>query len=388
MKLITFLFLFSLAILPKIGSIDLVIIFGILFLIIHLLSKQKTYFDKNFLIFSSLILLLIINSFISLSVNETFFGLLRLIKNILLLIIIPIILLNINDKFFFKIFPILLLISISILYIEYFNILNLRSTINDIHEYIYGGRTVNYRAKGFYAGYSSAGVSCGLISIFSLFFTIKNNIKKPLGYTLFFFSFIATFFTGRTGIFISFIGIMCIVLFHLRYFFTIKNLLLFVCVIISLVFIFSLLLNYINLDNLYITYIRTFELFINYYKEGELHSESTTQLVKTFDVPNKLFDLIFGNGYEPWSQQSITANSNQSDSGIFQNLYIYGLIGLFIYYTPIVYIWTKSLKIKGTNLYISIMFLLGFISEIKGHYIYSSLIFTLITLPYFILRKK
>lgn len=181
---------------------------------------------------------------------------------------------------------------------------------------------------------------------------------------------------------------MCIVLFHLRYFFTIKNLLLFVCVIISLVFIFSLLLNYINLDNLYITYIRTFELFINYYKEGELHSESTTQLVKTFDVPNKLFDLIFGNGYEPWSQQSITANSNQSDSGIFQNLYIYGLIGLFIYYTPIVYIWTKSLKIKGTNLYISIMFLLGFISEIKGHYIYSSLIFTLITLPYFILRKK
>ncbi len=388
MKLITFLFLFSLAILPKIGPIDLVIIFGALFLILHFLSKEKTYFDKNFLIFSSIILLLIINSFISFSVNETPFGLLRLIKNILLLIIIPIVLLNINENFFFKAFPILLLLSISILYIEYFNILNLRPVINNIHEYIYGGRTVNYRAKGFYAGYSAAGVSCGLISIFSLFFTIKNKIKKPLGYTLFLLSFIAAFFTGRTGIFISIIGIICIVLFHLRHFFTIKNLLIFVGIVISLAFVFSLSLNYINLDNLYITYIRTFELFINYYKDGEFHSESTTQLVKTFALPNSLFDLIFGNGYEPWSQQSITANANQSDSGLFQNLYIYGLLGLFIYYIPVVYIWAKSLKIKNINLYISIMLFLGLIAEIKGHYIYSSLIFTLITFPYFILRKR
>lgn len=386
------LFLFFTAILPRFGSLDFVILCSLLMVIVKIISSKTIKYDKKFIITILPATLILLSAFFSFLYNGDLFGIIRLIKMLILLILVPMALMSIDEKKFHVWFVIFLIVMVLVLYIEYFDLFGLRSTIIKVHDTLFSGREVSYRAKGFFAGYSAAGVSCGFISLYALFFTIQRRINTSLGWLLYVLSFLATFFTGRTGIFITVFGS---VLFFAKYrkiiFSRSAVIIVFSIVICLLLFLFNFG-SYLDYENLHITYIRTFELFLNYQDNGSVSSESTTQLMKTMSLPSSLFEMIFGNGFQPWSIQSINAGAHQTDSGIIQTVFMYGIVGLFFYYIPVVYIWVCSLffdfKYNFSSYYLRVVIPLAFISEIKGHYIYSNLIFIIIIFPFFLGRVK
>ena len=386
-----FIFLFFLAFFPRFGNIDFVFLVAFLILFYDILNKRTLILNKFFLNSIFIIFLILPFSFFSFLLNQEVFGLFRLTKLILLLLLVPYTLNRIDEIFVYKWFTIFLLLNISILYIEYFNIFGLRITVNSIQDFLHLGREVTYRAKGLFPGYSAAGVSCGFISLYALFFTLKGSINKLYGVPLFVFSYLATFFTGRTGIFIASFGIIIFVIYFYRKIFNLNLILrlIIICFIIHL--IYPLIFPHLDLENITITSIRTFEVFLNYHDSGSFSSESTTQVARTFKLPDNISVLLLGNGYQHWSTQAIHDNIHCSDSGLVQTLFIYGLFSLILYYFPLFYIYLVHLRLNfsgSSYFYIITTIPLALISEIKGHYVYSNLIFVLVLFPIFYRNSK
>lgn len=382
------LFLFFTAIFPRFGFVDFVILFSLLIVIREMVSSKKIKYDKKFIVTVIPAIFILFFSFFSFLYNGDLFGAVRLIKLLILLILVPMALMNINERKFHFWLTIFLSAMVLILYFEYFNLFGLRSTIGKFHDILFSGREVSYRAKGLFAGYSAAGVSCGFISLYALFFTIHRRINSSLGWLLYLLAFMATFFTGRTGVFISILGSLLFVVKYNRLVFSKKAIVVHILLIICFFISISTFSSYLDYENLHITFIRTFEVFLNYQDNGSVSSESTTQLMRTLALPSSYFEIFFGNGFQPWSPQSINAGAHQTDSGIIQTAFMYGIFGLFFYYAPVIYVWLCSLffsfRYSFDAYYVRIIIPLAFISEIKGHYIYSNLIFILIIFPYFL----
>lgn len=380
-----FLFLFCLAVVPRYGPVDFVILLAFIILAQDAIGKKKLFLDHNLLKVTFCLFLVFPLAIIGFVQYLDPFGIIRLIKLLLLLILVPNAISKINPDFFFKWFTCFLWLSVFILYVEYFDILGLRSMVHEIHGFIHSGREVSYRAKGLFAGYSAAGVTCGFISLFALYCLIRRKIGKVIGVTLFIFAYLATFFTGRTGILISSLGILVFIFYFYRKAFQPK--VIFQSVSISSLFVLPLfyLFPFLDMDNIQITFIRTFEVFLNFQETGYFFSESTTEIAKTLQLPNKITEIIHGNGLQHWSSQAMQALAHSSDSGLIQTAYIYGFFAFILYYLPIIYLWVAStnfLSSSWNSTYMMIMVPLAFISEIKGHYIYSTLIFVLISFPY------
>ena len=388
-RVLFFFLLFFIALLPRFFYFDFVFSFSFSVFMLHLI-KGRIVFDKNFFLVSCCVFILYPVSFVSFLFYGDYFGLLRLTKLVFLLFFLSFSLTCIEECFFYKWFPRFLLVNIAVLYVEYFNFLNLRDYLQELNSFVYGGRSVDYRAKGIYSGYSAAGVSSGFISIFAFYYTVKGKIEKKIGWILCFFAMLATFFTGRTGIVISMLGGF---LFFIIFFKKILNVKFVFCFLLLvfltyLFYYFELLFFFVDADVFKITVIRTFESFYNLSSGKGLSSESTTQLIKTLGLPSDFHSLFFGNGLKPWSELSIRLGEHQTDSGLVQIMFMYGIIPFFIYYFPAFYIWVSSFvspKQKKKDLgYLFVAFPLAVLSEVKGHYIYSSLIFVLLFSAYFL----
>ncbi|ELJ8716830.1 hypothetical protein RUK98_002498 [Vibrio cholerae] len=384
-----FFFLFSISILPRVDQLDLVFVFGFFLLLLEALKRRTIVYNNIFAMMASLILFIMPFSILSFLNYGDYFGFIRLLKLILLFLIVPSAFLVVGENTTFKIMPLFLLIMILILYFEYFNIFGARSIVGGINDLLFVGRDVSFRAKGLFAGYSAAGVSCGFIAIFSFYFTLKRKISSSVGWPLFFLAFFATFFTGRTGIFIAILGVLSFSILECHRVFSAKIIGIFGGVILLIITVLFYYWDSLDFTVIEITFIRTFELFLNYQNHGDFSSESSTQLAKTFGLPSEFFDIFFGNGLKPWSELSIHLGAHQTDSGLFQTVFLYGVFGFVIYYMPIIYIYFCFFKQRKDNVYrnyVLIIIPLAFIAEVKGHYIYSSLIFVLLFLPVFFRR--
>lgn len=385
-------FLFFLAIIPRLGFIDFVILLSACIILCELFYRKDISINLDFLKVVLSLALIFPIALVAYFYNQDLFGIIRLVKLLLLLILVPLALSTIDEKVFHFYFPLFLLCAVIILYLEYFDIFGARIWVSQIHDFLYHGRDVTYRAKGLFAGYSAAGVTCGFISIYSLFYTFNKKIRSLLGWTLFILSVLATFFTARTGVAVSLLGVFSFIIINYKAILVFKNLVysvLAVFLVCLIIFCFS---DYFDFENMQITFIRTFELFLNYQSKGDISSESTTQLVKTMTLPSEAFEIFFGNGYQPWSELSISSGAHQTDSGIFQTLFLYGLFGFLFYYLPVIFIFLKSFKKNREGIsvysgYLISVIPIAFVSEIKGHYIYSNLIFVLIVFPCFIERR-
>ncbi|EGR2796173.1 hypothetical protein DU976_09785 [Vibrio navarrensis] len=389
-KYLSLFLLFFLAVLPRYGAIDIVLLLSCILVMASLFKNGKLKNNKFWLINILSCSLIFIPTFVSFIYFGDYFGLVRLLKLLLLFMLVPLSLQIIGSKLFFSWFPFFLLLAVLILYVEYLDIGGGRALINSVHNKLFYARDVSFRAKGLFAGYSAAGVTCGFISLFSLFYTIKGRVNPFLGYGLFFLALLATFFTGRTGIAISLLGTLVILLRYIKALLSFNRAIYFLSVVFSFFLVSIFIYRELDWEVVNITIIRTFEIFYNYSETNNLSSESTTQLAKTISIPHDTFEIIFGNGLEPWSAYAISIGAHQTDSGLVQILFMYGVLSFFLYYFSVFhgFLIMYFRKCDYDRMYFFLAITLGIISEVKGHYIFSTLIFVLIFTPLIYLNEK
>lgn len=389
--MLNFLFLFCLAVVPRYGAVDFVLLLAFCILLVDFFRRKSLILDRELLKVTCCVFLIFPLAYIAFASNHDPFGIVRLIKLSLLLILVPNAISRIQQIFFFKWFTLALLFTVILLYCEYFNIFGLRTIVNDIQGSLHHGREVSYRAKGLFAGYSAAGVSCGFIALYALYFSMIGKINPKIGVCLFVLSYIATFFTGRTGLLIGSLGVLVVVAFFSKKLFTIKGVVILTAVPLMLFLSVPIFFPFIDFSVVDITIIRTFEVFFNFQDTGVFSSESTTQIANTYKLPHTLSEIIYGNGFQHWGPQAMQAQAHSSDAGFIQTLFMYGIFSFFLYYFPVLYIWWSSVKTSETawdRLYILIALPLVLVAELKGHYIYSSLIFVLVLFPFFYRKLK
>ncbi|PSF07760.1 hypothetical protein [Marinobacter halophilus] len=385
-------FFVSLVLVPRIGVFD--VFFIVTFILAVLFFGVKRSIPRNRMFSQSCWVIppLFIFSAVSFLMFGDLFGLLRFLKFAFLIVFVPLVICELGEKNLFKYLTVCLALSVLILYFEYFDFFSAKSLIRYIQDWLYPtARTVEYRARGLFPGYSAAGVSCGFIAMFSFYFSIIGKINKFIGFPLFFLSSTATIITGRTGMLIFALSFLVFSTILLPAIFSKIRFSSFFVMSVSSVFLIFLYQR-LDADIFDITIIRTFEFVFNYLEHGSVSSESTTQLYKTFALPHQPFEIFFGNGMEHWSPRSMAMGSHQTDSGIFQVIFIYGVFGFFLYYLPIISILVRTFSSNRTRAvhenYLLVSIPLAFLAEFKGHYIYSSLIFVLVLIPAFFSTRK
>ncbi|WP_156294025.1 hypothetical protein [Serratia oryzae] len=382
-KLLFLLMMLGAITVPRLGFFDLFVFAS--FLLFCLICITNKNIKNNHLLFVIIIcfLLLLFTSMISFIFEWDYFGIIRIFRVYVSLMLVLLIAVNYDDyeKIFYRMFFWLLLVNTSLLYVEYLGGSVGKEIVTYMNSIFYEGRVVDFRARGLYAGYSAAGVLSGLGSIFLLGFIQNKKISLYPGYFLYFLLLVSTFFTGRTGMFIALLGFSyyCFVsirYLNLKFFFWVT----FFC---SITFILVIKSGALDNENMSITVLRTFEFWFNLQQSGSISTESTNQLYNTFNLPDSPRAFLIGTGKEPWSESNFSV-SESSDSGFVQTIQLYGIFGLFLYYFPMLFCLFLLFKSKFYSLsFFFILCLSLVISDVKGHYIYTSFVLVCVFFPLF-----
>lgn len=102
---------------------------------------------------------------------------------------------------------------------------------------------------------------------------------------------------------------------------------------------------------------RAFELFVNYSERGEIRTSSTDDLSSMYFLPKSTLHLIFGNAN---FGRSPGLPGISSDVGYIRVIFGVGLLGLFIFYAPLLYpvFSLKKYSIFNHNGYFLLFFIL------------------------------
>lgn len=362
-------------IVPKIYGVDIELFLGILIVVYLVLFERIKIKSIHFYMMLPLFILVVISG-INTIVLEERYAFFALIRVVLYLVITLIILDSTPIKTLWRYSCVFICINILIIYLEYLNIPFFKDLIRTVHEFFYTTRTVDYRAKGLFPGYASAGLFMGVSSIFILIGLKLNVIKGEKYLLLAMFSFFATIFTSRTGMIVSLIGIIILMFINKKENvkkIKIKKLFSYVLLTVFSVFLIKSIFELVNPEMFKITLLRTFEFYYSYKNGSGITTNSTEELVNTYSIPNDIHTFFIGNNKEPW-----ITNGIQSDAGIIQTLYQYGVLGTLLFYLPvaIAVIYCLYINKKKSFSLLMLTMLLAF-SEFKGGYIYSKFIFIL-----------
>jgi len=222
--------------------------------------------------------------------------------------------------------------------------------------------TVIFRKPGLYTGYPPAGMMAVVGFVISFYF-IKKKFALIYIVTLIL-SIVALMLTSRMALLIA----LLYSLFLIPYvaFSGKKQLLALVITIVSMIILIGVLISneYVHRDTVKVM----FELFINFANGEGIKSNSGTALVDSYigNYPQYITTVLFGNGLTIKSDIGLTI-----DAGPQILLFGGGIITLMLYYYLFI-LYFKLSKIKEKDLYITygLLFLLIFISNLKGAFLF------------------
>ena len=368
-NILIFLVIFSSLLFPKVFSVDMSVLFIILWSFVYLKNLK---IDKVILYSILCFVFVICLALLNYLIYQEIFGLLRIVNTSLVFLLTYIFIKENCEGTIPKNITIVFILGMIIVLLEYLNINNSKEIIRDINNIFYTTKDVEYRARGLYPGYASAGLMMGIASIIFFLYGYKN--KNNYLFMLSFIALIVTVITSRTGFLIGFLGIVSIIFYLLYIKFSIFYIVKFTAIILLVSLGLSeILSNVIDFDTLEITLKRFLELYNNYQNSGSLSSNSTDELLNSYYLPANMLPFLLGQNLQPW-----VAGGISSDVGFIQTWHQYGLIGIIAYYFPFFFlIYKKILLVMQTKkikllLYSSIIFdILIIISNFKGNYIYA-----------------
>lgn len=207
------------------------------------------------------------------------------------------------------------------------------------------------------SGGASLSVSISLIGILS--FILFKLEKSYMWFFISIFLFFSTIIIGRTGILIS---VLFLILSNLQ----LKNLPIFIIVVLSFGFFWN---NYLIDSEYYnIIYGYSFELVKNYIESGNFESNSLSHLNTMYFLP-EWNHFLYGGGY--WRYP--THEYLLSDVGYIKMLMGYGIFGFLVFYIFNFYIFFKAFMYYGYffnhKLYFYFLFFILFIVEIKESFL-------------------
>lgn len=386
LQMLGVLFLMLLLCIPRYGAFESGVVAGIGFLFLSLILCPATIRVPRVVAFLTVpFAFVIFISLLNILTYSDIFGLLRVLRVVIVFCLIVYFARFISSQSYFAIMLFVIFWHLVFLYTEYMNIGGLREEIININKIFYESRDVVYRAKGLIAGYSAAGVYCGLSVIFTFYLFITKNALTRFAIPLFIASLFAILFTGRVGIVVALVGIAVLLLTKRRSFREHSRLLFFLFAVS--IIIYSLFNVFDDAFGEYfgITLTRAFEAFRNYEAGDGLTTSSTSAIFDTYSLPSDLRVVLIGNGMQPWGSLDSTFSS---DSGYFQSIYMFGLFGTLMYYFPILYIFGRSFvgALRKENGVMTLIFAITsalLVAELKGHYIYANFMLALY-LPLFL----
>lgn len=245
--------------------------------------------------------------------------------------------------------------------------------------------TRNFRVSGF-TNTASASLSIvqGIGAYIAGYFLVKNK-NTYISFVFFIIIILnigATIFIGRTGL----------VLFGLTFFTYLlyqtfkgnSNIYYKLVIFISiLIFVLTQLYLLIPIEQKELLETRIFpwalELFINMLNSGEATTSSNETLWKMLFLPQNIYTFVFGDGL----YNVINGNYMHTDSGYVRMIFAIGLVGTFLLYIPMLYIWKKIIfKTISKNIIIwfSILIMFYFLIEIKEPFFIKPRTYTIIFL--------
>jgi hypothetical protein len=235
------------------------------------------------------------------------------------------------------------------------------------------------RFRGFSSsGGSTLSIAHGASLLILTYFLVKRKIKIfnfILKFSIIFFSLLLI---GRTGIVLTLIGIITLLIFS---FFTYKKIRFYILKLFLLfILFFSLILGllYQYLDPIIINYAIDF-MFEG--KDGFSDEGTTTAVLNFYKLPNNLLDFVFGNGTY---NGSFSINS-YSDAGYMRSFTLLGYpiaICIYIFYLSL---FISKFQKTQYRFLIYTLLIITFISEIKEPSIFtgnlSRILILLLSLP-------
>lgn len=201
------------------------------------------------------------------------------------------------------------------------------------------------------------GLLCGISFYLGL---VKG--RKYFYYTAFIF--ISVFLNSRTGILVSLICILLVILLHFKSFKISKRSVTMIILFPVLLILFLMFIQE-NYNNLFEFAMVLFEELYRFFFEQETVGTINYLINTNFYLPNGL-EFIFGEGHRVYGYEAQLWNCKATDVGIVNDMFMGGLIYLFFRYGALLVLVLGVEKNKFTNLLKIMLLSTWLIANIKG----------------------